>query len=181
MAKYTGRLTTQSLLRIWRMVRVPLDNCVRLHGTCQSLLYRKKSHPPPSMLRIPGPGLVDRCMSPVRLSIMAHIPVVAEPKISPNACQHCRCCSRSPLSFPRSDTAVYLKKKKKPFLITRSLLYSYINAGQQSPMVGTELAAAQPLDTVAPHHPGPASQQSPAQRSVKCRYFASRKGRQSCS
>lgn len=45
-------------------------------------------------------------------------------------------------------------------------------------MVGTELAAAQPLDTVAPHHPGPASQQSPAQRSVKCRYFASRKGRQ---
>ena len=71
--------------------------------------------------------------------------------------------------------------KKKPCLITRSLLYSYINAGQQSPMVGTELAAAQPLDTVAPHHPGPASQQSPAQRSVKCRYFASRKGRQFCS
>lgn len=142
----------------------------------------QKFHPPPSMLRIPGPGHVDRCMSPVRLSIMAHIPVVVEPKISPNACQHCRRCSRLPFfPAPLFPQIWHRCLKKKPYLITRSPLYSYINAGQQSPMVGTELAAAQPLDTVAPHHPGPASQQSPAQRSVKCRYFASRKGRQFCS
>ncbi|ODM17525.1 hypothetical protein SI65_07200 [Aspergillus cristatus] len=45
-----------------------------------------------------------------------------------------------------------------------------MSEGQQSPMVGTELAAAQPPATAAPN-----AQQAPAKKQ-KCRFFTSRKG-----